>query len=100
MHKALMLNATMEVSLLLVLLVELFTPARSFLRLMLYTNILRAKYNCGDNTVFRIKYTMYDTKFYHQQVWNMLDEKLQPIVTRVPALQKPMDMAKMWFRGG
>ena len=28
----------------------------------------------------------------YQQVWSMLDEKLQPITTRVPVLQKPIDM--------
>jgi len=73
------LNATMEVSLLLVIFVELFTAARSPLRLMLYVNVLRAKYNCNDDTVFRIKYTYYNTGFYHREVWKMFGDKLQPI---------------------
>jgi hypothetical protein len=35
----------------------------------MYVNVLRAKYACGDNTVFRIKFTYYTTGFYHKQVW-------------------------------
>lgn len=67
MHRAVMMCATMEVSVLLLVVMELFTPARSVGRLVMYLNLLRARYACADNTVFRIKFTYYNTGFYHQQ---------------------------------
>ena len=41
-------------------------------------NLLRRRYACTDNTVFRIKFTYYNTGYYHQQFWNMIDEKTSP----------------------
>jgi len=100
MHRALMMCATMEVSVLLLVLMELVTPARSVTRVVMYVNVLRAKYACTDNTVFRIKFTYYNTGFYHQQVWAMIGEKLAPVTTRAPAvLTRPLGMAKAWFTG-
>lgn len=99
MHRAVMMCATMEVSVLLLVLMELFTPARSVSRVVMYVNVLRSKYACTDNTVFRIKFTYYNTGFYHQQVWNMIDEKTKPLLQRVTFLQPPVNMLKRWFTG-
>ena len=64
-----------------------------------YVNVLRAKYACTDNTVFRIKFPYYDTGFYHRQVWNMIDEKTAPLLNRVGVLQTPVNLVKKWFTG-
>ena len=100
MHRAVMMCATMEVSVLLLVLMELFTPARSVSRVVMYVNVLRAKYACTDNTVFRIKFTYYDTGFYHRQVWNMIDEKTTaPLLSRVGFLKTPVKLVQKWFTG-
>lgn len=99
MHRAMMMCATMEVSMMMLVIMELFTPARSVSRVVMYANVLRAKYACTDNTVFRIKFTYYNTGFYHQQVWNMIDEKMAPLLSRVGILRMPVNAVKRWFTG-
>ena len=78
--------ATTEITTLPVVLAELFTPRRSFARAFALANLLRRRYRCPDNTVFRIKYTYYDAGYYHRQFWHMLDEKAAPVLAKVPPL--------------
>eukprot|EP00740_Mantoniella_antarctica_P005842 CAMPEP_0181361710 /NCGR_PEP_ID=MMETSP1106-20121128/7499_1 /TAXON_ID=81844 /ORGANISM="Mantoniella antarctica, Strain SL-175" /LENGTH=222 /DNA_ID=CAMNT_0023475377 /DNA_START=262 /DNA_END=930 /DNA_ORIENTATION=- len=101
MHRALMMCATMEVSVLMLMLIEVFKlrTARSVFTVAFYLLLLRAKHACTDNTVFRIKFTYYNTGFYHQQMWNMIDERTAPILQRVSSLQAPVNMLKRWFTG-
>ena len=100
MHRAMMMCATMENSLLPVVLAELLTPARSVSKVMMLVNLLRSRYKCSDNTVFRIKYTYYNTGYYHQQFWNMIDEKTAPIVARLGPVKGAVGALKRWFTGG
>ena len=86
MHRAMMTCATTEITTLPVVLAELFTPRRSFARAFALANLLRRRYRCPDNTVFRIKYTYYDAGYYHRQFWHMLDEKAAPVLAKVPPL--------------
>ena len=99
MHRAMMTCATMEITTLPVVLAELFTPRRSFARAFALANLLRRRYKCPDNTVFRIKYTYYDAGYYHRQFWHMLDEKTAPAIARVPPLAALVETAKARLAG-
>ena len=94
MHRAMMTCATMEISVLPVVLAELFTPRRSFARAFALASLLRRRCSCADNTVFRIKYTYYDAGYYHRQFWSMLDEKTAPAIAKVPPLAALVRAAK------
>ena len=100
MHQAMMMCATMEISMLPVCLAELLTPARSISKVVMLVNLLRRRYACTDNTVFRIKFTYYNTGYYHQQFWNMIDEKTSPLVARLGPLGNAVGALKAWFTAG
>jgi len=83
MELAMALCATMEISLLTVLCLDLLTKERrSFGRVFAYVQFLRSRYHCEDNTVYRIKFTAHNVAFYHREVWSTLDAKL---FRRLPA---------------
>ena len=68
MELALAICATMEVSLMTTILLDLASPQRrSFSRVIAYAFWLRSRYHCHDNTVYRIKFTAHDTAHYHQR---------------------------------
>lgn len=95
MEFALVICATLEISALTMVLMELATPRRSFGRLFAFVFWLRSRYHCKDNTVFRIKFTAHDTSFYHREVWRMLDEK---IGSRAPApIRSALAPLTKWF---
>ena len=95
MEFALVICATLEISALTTVLLELATPRRSFGRLFAFVFWLRSRYHCKDNTVFRIKFTAHDTSFYHREVWRMLDEK---IGSRAPApVRRALAPLTNWF---
>ena len=95
MELALAICATMEVSLMTTILLDLASPQRrSFSRVIAYAFWLRSRYHCHDNTVFRIKFTAHDTAHYHREVWKMLDEK---VASKVPALRKALSPFATWF---
>lgn len=100
MHKMMAMCATMECSMLPLLIMELFTPARSVTRVVMYVNYLRRRYACKDDTVFRIKYTYGNAGQFHQQVWSMLGQKTSPILSRVPGIDKVLGPLKRWFTQG
>ena len=79
---------------------ELFTPARSVTRVVMYVNYLRRRYACKDDTVFRIKYTYGNAGQFHQQVWSMLGQETSPILSRVPGIDKVLGPLKRWFTQG
>lgn len=95
MELALAICATIEISLLTPMLLDLFSSRRrSVTRVLAYVSWLRSRYHCKDNTVYRIKYTRFDTAHYHRDVWSMLDEKL---VSKVPALRRLLAPISTWF---
>ena len=100
MHKMMAMCATMECSMLPLLIMELFTPARSVTRVVMYSQLLRRRYACKDDTVFRIKYTYGNAGQFHQQVWSMLGQKTSPILSRVPGIEKVLGPLKRWFTQG
>ena len=58
MEFALVICATMEISFLTTIVIDLAVPKRrSFSRLIAYVFWLRTRYHCKDDTVYRIKYT-------------------------------------------
>ena len=64
---ALVICATMEISFLTTIVIDLAVPKRrSFSRLIAYVFWLRTRYHCKDDTVYRIKYTTGDTSRYHR----------------------------------
>jgi hypothetical protein len=85
MRDALMLNAYAEIGTGFFLIVLLFTPARNFLLLFLYFNFLRMRYYSPDVAA------------YHQQAWVTVDDRVSPIIQRLPILNTPLSMAKRWF---
>ena len=76
---------------------ELVAPSRSFVRVLMIWNFLRQRYKCPDSTVFRVKYKMYHTAYYHQQAWSQLSEKALPYIAKVPALERALEYPKKWF---
>jgi hypothetical protein len=97
MHRAMMMCATMEISTLPFAFTELFTPSRSFIKIFALVTLLRRRYSCTDNTVFRIKYTYYDSGYYHRQFWTMVDAKTAPLVNRYGPVASAVGKVKTWF---
>lgn len=100
MHRAMMTCATMEISMLPVVVMELLTPNRSPAKVFMLLNLLKKRYACVDNTVFRIKYTYYDAGYYHRQFWEMVGAKTAPVVRRLGPLRWVVEKGKNWFTGG
>ena len=100
MMQAMMTCATMEISMAMVLVMELFTPARSVARFVAYANYLRMRYACDDDTVFRIKYTYMNSGFYHREFWKKIGEGAGPIVDRLGPVKGVVDAVKRWFTAG
>jgi hypothetical protein len=95
MEGALAICATMEISLLSTIVIDLAMPKRrSVSRLIAYVFWLRTRYHCKDATVYRIKYTTGDTSRYHREAWNLLDEKL---ARRVPGVRRALIPLATWF---
>ena len=95
MEFALVICATMEISFLTTVVVDLAVPKRrSFSRLIAYVFWLRTRYHCKDDTVYRIKYTTGDTSRYHREAWSLLDEKL---AQRVPGIRRALIPLATWF---
>ena len=95
MEFALVICATMEISFLTTIVIDLAVPKRrSFSRLIAYVFWLRTRYHCKDDTVYRIKYTTGDTSRYHREAWSLLDEKL---AQRVPGIRRALIPLATWF---
>jgi hypothetical protein len=62
------------------------------------TDSIPDDHRCADNTVLRIKFTLANTAFFHQQVWALLSEKLAPVL-RISAVQPVVHYAQAWFTG-
>lgn len=97
MHVALSLSALMEIVILAVIVTD-SVRKRSVGKTFMYVMWLRSRYQCEDNTVFRIKYTYYNTGYYHKEAWKSLNQNLfAPLTSRVPALQRVSDGIAMAF---
>jgi len=81
----------MEIVILAVIVTE-SVMRRSLGKTFAYVMWLRSRYQCEDNTVFRIKYTYYNTGYYHKEAWKSLNQNLfAPLTSRVPILQRLSD---------
>ena len=91
MHVAMSLSALMEIVILVVVVLEA-VKRRSLGKMFAYVMWLRSRYQCEDNTVFRIKYTYYNTGYYHKEAWKSLNQNLfAPLTSKVPVLQRLSD---------
>mmetsp|Transcript_5714 Transcript_5714/g.10260 ORF Transcript_5714/g.10260 Transcript_5714/m.10260 type:complete len:274 (-) Transcript_5714:82-903(-) len=61
-------------------------PTRQILTTFLYWNFLKTRYQVPRS------------QQAHLQAWQMLGQKVDPIVSKVPILNKPIDLVKGWFQ--
>lgn len=96
MELALAMCATMEISLLTPMLLDLLSKEhRSVSRVLAYVQFLRTRYHCQDNTIYRIKFTAHNTAYYHREVWSTMDEKL---FQKLPAAaRRRLQFIATWF---
>ena len=99
MHRAMMMCATMENSLLPVVLAELLTPWTERVESDDAREPAAQPILNDDDGAVRVKYTYYNTGYYHQQFWNMIDEKTAPIVARLGPVNGAVGALKRWFTG-
>jgi len=78
-------SALAEVLLAFWLTISLFLPSRQILTCFLYWNYLRTRYQ------------MRRSHPAHLAAWQQLGGHASPVLSRVPILNKPIDMAKGWF---
>lgn len=78
--------ALLEILLGLWLAISLALPWRQILTCVLYWQFLK------------LRYQVPRSREYHGKAWQQLGLKVQPITSRVPILNKPIDMAKAWFQ--
>mmetsp|Transcript_10769 Transcript_10769/g.31817 ORF Transcript_10769/g.31817 Transcript_10769/m.31817 type:complete len:266 (-) Transcript_10769:218-1015(-) len=64
---------------------SLLLPTRQLMATFLYWNYLRTRYQVPRSHPL------------HLQAWTQLGQHVQPVLTKVPLLNKPLDMAKGWF---
>jgi len=80
-------TATMaEILLAFWLTVSLLLPTRQILACILYWNFLKTRF------------AMPRSAAAHQKAWMEIGSKFDPVLKMAPFLQKPIDMAKDWFR--
>ena len=97
MHVAMSLSALMEIVILVVVVLEA-VKRRSLGKMFAHLMWLRSRYQCEDNTVFRIKYTYYNTGYYHKEAWKSLNQNLfAPLTSKVPVLQRLSDRQQQHF---
>lgn len=78
--------ALAEVLLAFWLTLSLFLPSRQILTCFLYWNYLRTRYQ------------MPRSQPLHAAAWKQLGGHAEPVLSRVPILRKPIDMAQAWFQ--
>jgi len=66
---------------------SLFLPTRQIFTCILYWNYVKTRYQ------------MPRSHEMHEKAWTELGQKVQPILQKLPILQKPIDLAKGWFVG-
>ncbi|PNW86880.1 hypothetical protein CHLRE_02g099650v5 [Chlamydomonas reinhardtii] len=71
---AVLLNAACEVATAFMLVMHLLTPARSFLTLIFYVQVLKLKLHVPDTAV------------QHRKVWSMIDDYTRPYRARLPPM--------------
>lgn len=81
-------SALAEIMLGFWLTVSLFLPSRQILTCILYWNYLKIRYQAA----------VAGKSKHHIQAWDQIGNSTQPVLKMVPFLQKPLDMAKGWFK--
>lgn len=79
-------SAFAEVGLGLWLTVALFLPMRQILTCILYWNYLK------------MRFQMPRSNPQHAKAWGMIGQRVDPLFKALPILNKPLDMAKNWFK--
>mmetsp|Transcript_105974 Transcript_105974/g.309961 ORF Transcript_105974/g.309961 Transcript_105974/m.309961 type:complete len:273 (-) Transcript_105974:65-883(-) len=78
--------ALAEILLAFWLTVSLFLPTRQIITCFLYWNYLRTRFQIPRSHEL------------HAQAWRQIGQKAEPLLKALPPLQKPIDMAKGWFK--
>ncbi|KAG2436507.1 hypothetical protein HXX76_006805 [Chlamydomonas incerta] len=83
---AVVLNAACEVATAFMLVLHLLTPARSFLTLIFYVQILKLKLHVPETAV------------QHRKVWSMIDDYTRPYRAKLPpAVESGIQAAARWM---
>ena len=97
MQIVLTLVALVEILIFPVVIAEALSK-KSFAKFFAYLFWLQRRYHSNDNTIFRIKYTVGNTGFYHAEAWRNLNAKFfSPVTRRISVLQKLSDGISTWF---
>lgn len=83
----LLFSATAEIVLGLFLAVSLALPSRQFLVTLLYWNYLTTRYRVPRSQKF------------HGPAWRQLGQRVEPVLSKLPFLRAPINMAKKFFSG-
>lgn len=84
--KVLHMSAVLEIVIAFWLTASLFLPSRQILTCLMYWNYLKTRFQAPRSAVL------------HGQVWREIGDKAQPLLRVAPFVQKPIDMAKDWFK--
>lgn len=82
----LLYSALAEIILGVWLIASLFLPQRQILTTILYWNFLKTRYQVPRSQPMHLK------------AWMLLGAQVEPLLSKVPILQKPIGYAKDWFR--
>merc|ERR1712060_390701 len=99
MPQALIVMAVSEVMLGVTGLMELFTARRAVMKTFLHWQWLKTRHQCRDNVMMRFKYKQMDTHWYHEKFWVLIDQKLSPILLRIPQITPLVNGVKKWYCG-
>lgn len=89
--------ATSQIMIGFSMIVALFTGKRELAKTFVYWNlILRGMYHANDAVVLRFKLPM-TTGGANKMAWQALGQKVQPLLSAVPAVARITDTAANWF---
>ncbi|GAQ90763.1 hypothetical protein KFL_006820010 [Klebsormidium nitens] len=84
--QARLLQANAEIGVGFSLLFQLLSPQRSFVQLFVYWNLLKIMYHAPP------------TSFNHRASWAAIQQRVQPLLQMVPAINTPLQYAQNWFQ--
>ena len=89
--------ATSQIMIGFYMIFALFTAKRELAKTFVYwTLILRGMYHANDAVVLRFKLPM-TTGAANKMAWQALGQKVQPLISAVPAVVRITDTAANWF---
>ena len=89
--------ATSQIMMGFSMIVALFSSKRELAKTFVYWNVLlRGFYHANDSVVLRFKLPM-TTGGANKMAWQALGQKVQPLLSAVPAVARVTDAAANWF---